>query len=590
MNGYPQSHPTQMARHPDEAWVDPLFKLIAGGVVVVTAAVLMPVLLVALATFVAIKLLRVPWWIFFLFFILLLIVFFTLDMSPIESIARVFRKLLRMLNGGRPLEFDVLLRKMTRWWGQQFPQVIPAGGLLGAILEGLLPLPAPPWHPKAELQKARAIDVARRDASRAVRHAPDAVRGAPVLGADIGGDMRSAVKRDSRGRRWLTGSPSFFAHPSLVVGQPGTGKTTSLLRIGYLAAKVLGSRVYFLDGKGDVGTQRDFIATMLQAGIEPDEIGAFPQASFDGWRTSGSAEERYTQLLSRLLAAVRSTEPYYEDTTRHFIARALKEGHSLPKSSRELLSRLETISNPLTGDRRERALEVQMRFEAFFDSFHGGLDGDWDFEDKRAAYVLLRGASQEREAGRLAEYLFECFKHFATESKPSFENALLIVDEFPALQRDADVAGLLERLRSFGCSVMLSAQSFDGLGSERDRIVGAAHTLLLHRTPLADELVKVAGTIQAEAVTTQIHLEAGMTGRGTTTAEHRFRVDPNEVRTLDRGEVVMISAGQAERAKIAEMHPSAEMLNLASRVLGFLATTDARKPKEEGPPDEVLEY
>jgi hypothetical protein len=579
-----------MARHPDEAWVDPLFKLIAGGVVVVIAAVLMPLLLVALATFVTIKVLRVPWWIFFLFFILLLVVFFTLDMSPIESIARVFRKLMRTLNGGRPLDFDFLLRKMTKWWGQQFPEVIPSGGLLGAIVEGLLPLPAPPWHPKAELQKARAIDVARRDASRAVRHAPDTVRGAPVLGADIGGDMRSAVKRDARGRRWLTGSDSFFAHPSLVVGQPGTGKTTTLLRIAYLAAKVLGSRVYFLDGKGDIGTQRDFIATMLNAGIEPDEIGAFPQAPFDGWRTCGSFEDRYTQLLSRLLAVVRSTEPYYEDTTRHFIACALKEDDRLPGSSTELISRVNEIANSLTGDRRERALETAMRFEAFFDSFHGGLDGDWDFNDRRAAYVLLRGASQEREAGRLAEYLFECFKHFATETKPSFDNALLIVDEFPALQRDADVAGLLERLRSFGCSVVLSAQSFDGLGSERERIIGAAHTVVLHRTPLADELVRVAGTIQAQAVTSQIHLDAGMTGRGTTTSEHRFRVDPNDIRTLDRGEVVMISAGCAERGRIAAMRPNREEEDRAARLLGSLASTDKRPPPDATPPDLALEF
>ena len=579
-----------MARHPDEAWVDPLFKLIAGGVVVVIAAVLMPLLLVALATFVTIKVLRMPWWIFFLFFILLLIFIFTLDMSPIESIARVFRKLMRMLNGSRPLEFDFLMRKMTKWWGQQFPEVIPAGGVLGAILEGLLPLPAPPWHPKAELQKARAINVARRDASRAVRHAPDAVRGAPVLGADIGGDMRSAVKRDARGRRWLTGSHSFFAHPSLVIGQPGTGKTTSLLRIGYLAARVLGSRVYFLDGKGDVGTQRDFIATMLQAGIEPDEIGAFPQAPFDGWRTCGSVEDRYTQLLSRLLAVVRSTEPYYEDTTRHFIACALKERDRLPGSSNELIARVNEIANSLTGDRRERALETAMRFEAFFDSFHGGLDGDWDFNDKRAAYVLLRGASQEREAGRLAEYLFECFKHFATETKPSFENALLIVDEFPALQRDADVAGLLERLRSFGCSVVLSAQSFDGLGSERERIIGAAHTVVLHRTPLADELVRVAGTIQAQAVTSQIHLDAGMTGRGTTTSEHRFRVDPNDIRTLDRGEVVMISAGMAERGRIAALRLNREEEDRAARLLGSLVSVDKRPPPDAAPPGLALEF
>lgn len=42
---------------------------------------------------------------------------------------------------------------------------------------------------------------------------------------------------------------------------------------------------------------------------------------------------------------VRSTEPYYEDTTRHFIACALKEGDRLPGSSNELIARVNEIAN-----------------------------------------------------------------------------------------------------------------------------------------------------------------------------------------------------------------------------------------------------
>ena len=348
MNSYQHARPSPMptAHHPDDAWVDPLFKLIVILVIGVLAAVLIPIAIVALVVFVAIKLLRIPWGIFFGFFLLLFFIFFSMDMSPIESLEKVFRKLMHVVNGKRAGELDFLLARIPHWWRLQFPEVISLGGMLGAILEGLLPLPAPPWHPKAEQQKQRAMDAARRDASLAVRHAPEVVRGVPVLGADIGGDLASAVRRDMRGRRWLIGADSFFAHPSLVVGQPGTGKTTSLLRIAYLATKVLGYRVYFLDGKGDVGTQRDFVASMLRAGLEPAEIGAFPHASFDGWRTAGREEERYTQLLSRLLAVVRSTEPYYEDTTRHFVARALKEGGSLPSSSSDLLARLRDVSSP----------------------------------------------------------------------------------------------------------------------------------------------------------------------------------------------------------------------------------------------------
>lgn len=135
MNGYQQTRPTPMAQHPDEAWVDPLFKLIIAGVIAVLAAVLMPIMIVALVVFVATKLLRVPWWIFFLFFLVLFFIFVSLDMSPVESLEKVFRKLMRTLNGGHSVEFDFLLRKLSNWWRLQFPEVVSLGGMLGAILK-----------------------------------------------------------------------------------------------------------------------------------------------------------------------------------------------------------------------------------------------------------------------------------------------------------------------------------------------------------------------------------------------------------------------------------------------------------------------
>lgn len=128
------------------------------------------------------------------------------------------------------------------------------------------------------------------------------------------------------------------------------------------------------------------------------------------------------------------------------------------------------------------------------------------------------------------------------------------------------------------------------LGRERERIIGSAHTLLLHRSPLADELVRAAGTIQAQAVTTQIHLEAGMTGRGTTTSEHRFRVDPNDVRTLNRGEVVMISAGHAERGRIAPVRPQSDQEERAARLLGSLAHAGNRGQRDGPVHDQALEF
>ncbi len=240
---------------------------------------------------------------------------------------------------------------------------------------------------------------------------------------------------------------------------------------------------------------------------------------------------------------------------------------SLPESSEELLERLDCLMKASAVEQRREAMGVLLRYRAFFDSFRGKLDGSWSFEDKRAGYVLLEGLAQPKEAGKLAAYLFESFKHFAAHAKHPNEKVLLIVDEFPAIQADADAAGLVERLRSFGCSVALSAQSYDGLGKGKQRIVSAARSLILHSCPEAEELIKLAGTVQAHAITSQIDNRLGPTGRGSATPEQRFRVDPNLLGGLGEGEAFVVSQRKAQLVRVARQVPSDETLVQAIEVV-----------------------
>lgn len=369
-----------------------------------------------------------------------------------------------------------------------------------------------------------------------------------------------------------------------MIGQPGSGKTVTLLRLAYLAANVYGWRVYFLDGKGDHETQREFVATMLDAGLSESEIGAFPIESFDGWRTTGSLDDSFAQLLNRLLGVVQFTEPYYEDATRSFLAQALLLEGSLPESSSELIERLDSLVKASAVEHRREAMGVLLRYRAFFDSFREKLDGSWSFEDKRAAYVLLEGLAQPKEAGKLAAYLFECFKHFSAHAKHPNDRVLLIVDEFPAIQADADAAGLVERLRSFGCSVALSAQSFDGLGKGKQRIISAARSLILHSCPEAEEVIKLAGTVQAYAVTTQIDSELGPTGRGSATPEQRFRVDPNLLGSLGEGEAFVVSQRRAQLVRVARNRLSEAVWARTAGVLSPKAQVERLEPPSVTPP------
>lgn len=189
--------------------------------------------------------------------------------------------------------------------------------------------------------------------------------------------------------------------------------------------------------------------------------------------------------------------------------------------------------------------------------------------------------------------LFESFKHFSAHAKHPNERVLLIVDEFPASQADADAAGLVERLRSFGCSVALSAQSFDGLGKGRQRIISAARSLILHSCPGAEEVIRLAGTVQAYAVTTQIDSELGPTGRGSATPEQRFRVDPNLLGSLGEGEAFVVSQRRAQLVRVARTPLSEEGLVRASGVLRPQVSSVRRQvadgPSHGGPDEAVIE-
>ena len=204
---------------------------------------------------------------------------------------------------------------------------------------------------------------------------------------------------------------------------------------------------------------------------------------------------------------------------------------------------------------------VANRYRAFFGAVGAGLDGSFAFDDVGAAYLLLEGLALKEEAARLGRFFLEDFAHYAAARKPASDPVLLIVDEFSALEASANAAHLFERLRSFGGAVIVSSQSFAGLGSGADRILDACRTLILHASANPEPLVARAGTVRRMAHTIQIdpqegsreHGGHGITGKGTVTREHVFRVPPDDVRQLEPGEAFVIAGGRAARARILRL-------------------------------------
>lgn len=576
-------------RSPDgeNFWINVLFVALLVFLLGSISLVIAPVALAAAVTFLVVKMTGVKWWWIALAAYAVCAVLIALDVSPFDAIEGVMRKADRISD---KRGFEVAVRRIWThkavWWGRSVP-AIPVGVGIGALVFALWPNYSP-FDPRRIIRRQREITRARKGAAKRTGKTPEVVKGLAVLGPYAHGDLTRPWVERKGSKRYLCVAPQLLGRHVVIVGKPGSGKTTTLLRLSYLAAKVYGWRVYFLDGKGDVGTMHEFTSLMLATGLPAHQIAAFPNQPLDGWRTSPDPRQGYSQLLNRLIGALSFTEPYYRDMTRRCLSRALRAHDELPRSSSELLERLARVASDSAAELRAEARSAHARYESLFDSFPDLFNGDWSFDDRKAAYVLLKGLSNRDEAQQAAGYIFECFKQFATDMKATEDKVLLIVDEFPAVTGDSDAAGMIERLRSFGCGVALSGQSYDGLGRDRARIIEAAGALILHRLSDSDDLARLAGTIQDYAMTAQIDLVEGVTGRGTVTPEHRFKAEPNVIGRQADGEITVIvdrCVGHAFVTRtVAPLHADG-----AGEILAHRALTSPSDAGNDEPPPEVVE-
>jgi hypothetical protein len=374
--------------------------------------------------------------------------------------------------------------------------------------------------------------------------------GMAVFGAPIIGDLPWCFES------WLVLPEPELSKHGVVIGGSGSGKTISLLRLAYLAATVYGYRVFYVDAKGDRDTAALFLATMRQAGRNPR---MFPREPLSGWRGDGNAQ------LNRLMSVEVFSEPYYRAVTKRVLSLVCGSPAGAPRNSREFFSRFDDDLRDQTKLSPRDLGGVEMRYRAFFDALGGKLDAGWSWEDTDAAYILLDGLSLKEEAASLGRYLIEDFSHYATTRKKPGRD-LLIIDEYSALaQNGADASNLVERLRSYGCAVVLSSQSYAGLGKPEDaeRILDAANFLLLHRTAAPERLIARAGN--AKNIQEQYQfggdLDQQIYDRGRVSLLEEYTVHPDQARRLETGEAIMIAHGRYVKARIAAppVVPAAEI-------------------------------
>jgi hypothetical protein len=465
----------------------------------------------------------------------------------------------------------------------QAPLAIPTGTMLGALSVARAERLAAgaEWSPYSQRQALVAEVHTVRRVARATRHHHEPTNPAlvPALGlAYSGGDLYPWLRK--RRRRLEVVIPEREQRLAMaVLGIPGSGKTVTLLRRVWIAARA-GMRVVFLDCKGtDPGLAWQVTCAYRLA--NPGAIvGFWPTQPLDCWRGDGMA------IANRLLAvedwASEGGGLYYRRMATLALQLACTPPSGPPRNSQDFLRRLDLkkLQQLWRGDPTAQAdLEqlaadptvlagVRGRYSAFFRSLAGTADGRWGLEDVDLAVLTIPTIASRTDADAAVRLVLEDLGHFATRRKARLgDDVLLVLDEFSAVQGGTDQAiHLAERLRDVGVPVVFGAQSPEGLGDERQQwrllhTIGGG--LILHQTPNPDRLVTLAGTVRAPEQTWQLD-GWGPAGQARVHMADRPRVDPNQVRQLHPGEAFLIQAGRAVKLSVLQAPVPAQVQEEAS--------------------------
>jgi hypothetical protein len=487
------------------------------------------------------------------------------------------------------LEWLHPLTRRVRWLARsRVPRRGQAGGALpDHSSASALPLVATPPHSTS----------ASPSKSPALRYPPSSqisfVSLPPTepLGTFLGGDLYE----------WLLGGQlclpleEMWRHGT-VVGEPGYGKTMTLMRLATIAVRY-GMQVIFLDLKGSQKTAAQFVAAMHLLGV--GRIAVYPQHAYDGWRGDAAA------LYNRLMAMIDpGTHPHYRRITSVLVSLAVHAPGGPPRSSQEFLARLDEMW--LTSAYRgrvhwyaqrkikklsEHISETSLTYDGFFDGVAGGLDGVVAYEDADAIYVGLDGDALKEQAVNMARYLLEDAAHYVKHRKAGSARTLCIIDEFGALGI-SNVTELYEHMREAGLSMWASAQSYAGLGSERDSVLAASSIKILHRCGDPEELVKFAGqrevpafsqTLDDEGETRRPSAEPPQTpGRRTTVQmQSQYAVPIEDVQQLALGTIAFITGGLHAWVQVYPVVLPEDVLRMATTLV---STPPSEPPSPIVPP------
>lgn len=444
------------------------------------------------------------------------------------------------------------------------------------------------WVTVAVFAAAIAVSLAR-NISRMARERssePDRRDNGVVLGVDGAG--QDVVLSDQQ----------LSAH-GLILGASGAGKSTTLLRI--LTDHVSRNRpVIAIDMKGSPSFASELAGAAAAAGRP------FALWTLDGpshWNPLGHGNP--TELKDRLIATEQFTEPHYRRAAERYAQTALQvltQAHpgraptlsevmasmdprrmpgmlrGLPRS---LTERVPDYLAELTPDQLSAIKGLRTRLATLAESDSGRFlqpAGDLGREvDLRSALsgdvVVVFSLDSSRYPGHAAQVgalviqdLVSASGERLNEAGPGghLTQALIGIDEFSALGAD-HLNQLVARGRESGLSAVFATQELADMERAarglRDQLLGNAAVKIIHRQDVPDSAhtaAQLAGTEQVWERT--IQTGGGLLGRydtrrGTRRQVERFVIHPNQIKTLETGEAILMTKQPSAQTRAMRVRP-----------------------------------
>jgi len=458
----------------------------------------------------------------------------------------------------------------------------------------------------------------------------------PDRGPRAGQAAEAAVVlgRDPHGRQVTVSDRELSAH-GLILGASGAGKTTSLLRI--LTEQIRRGRpVIAIDLKGSPAFVAELSAAAATAGRP------FRVWSPDGpERWNPLAHGNATELKDKLIATEQFTEPHYRRAAERYLLNVLQVIQARPQLPAPTLHDVVALMDPhrlrvqlrgvppalgervndylagLTPDQLSAIRGLQTRLAILTESHTGefltpeaglGIDvGGGLLTPEASRGIDVRRALKGQEVvvfslnssqyGQLAAQLgglavqdLICAAGDRLKQQVAgapLPLAVIGIDEFSALGAE-NIGGLFARARESGMGIVVATQEMADLERAgrglRDQVLGNTAFKLAHRQDVPTSAQTIAQMIGTETrVEETEHIGgsffSGYTRSRTRREAEQFVVHPNEIKSLQTGDAVLISKLGGRIAQTLRVAPP----DRTPRAAPPHRTPRAAPPQRQGP-------